>query len=157
MRKKVIINASPILALHEIGRLEILRDLYGEVTIPEAVRREVTAQNVHTLDGCTWIHVAEITGVAAKELFTSALHEGEVEVLLLAKEQNADLIVIDDGLARRHAARLNLNITGTVGVLLRAKSSGVIGEIKPILDNLVQDGLYLSNDVYITALRLAGE
>jgi len=157
MHKNVIVNASPILSLHEIGLLEIMKELYGEITIPEAVRREVTARDSHTLDGYAWIRVAEISSIAAKELFTSALHDGEVEVILLAKERNADLVVIDDGLARRHAQYLKLNVTGTVGVLLRAKNSGSIKEIKPILDKLIQNGLFLSDDVYRDVLRLASE
>jgi predicted nucleic acid-binding protein len=44
MPKMVIVNSTPILALHEIGCLEILKELYGEITIPEAVRKEVTVK-----------------------------------------------------------------------------------------------------------------
>jgi predicted nucleic acid-binding protein len=157
MRKNVIVNASPILALHDIGCLDIMRKLYGKVTIPEAVRREVTVRDTHTLDGYAWISVAEIADTAMRELFTSALHDGEVEVMILAKEQNADLVILDDGLARRHAKYLKLNVTGTVGVLLRAKQNGIISEVKPILDKLIQRGLYLSDDVYRDVLKIASE
>jgi predicted nucleic acid-binding protein len=157
MRKTVIVNSTPILALHEIGRLEILKELYGEIVIPEAVRREATVKDVSTLAGKEWICVTPITNLTAKELFTTALHDGEVEVMLLAKERDADLVIIDDGLARRHAKYLKLTITGTVGVLLRAKSNGVIRAVKPILDDLIGCGFYLSEDVYREVLRLAEE
>jgi predicted nucleic acid-binding protein len=157
MRKIVIVNSTPILALHEIGRLEILKELYTEIIIPDAVRREVTVKDANTLGGSAWIHVAPITNLTAKELFTTSLHDGEVEVMLLAKERGADLVVIDDGLARRHAKYLKLTVTGTVGVLLRAKGSGVIKAVKPILDDLIACGFYLSNDVYKEVLRLAAE
>jgi predicted nucleic acid-binding protein len=116
MRKTVVSNSTPIIALLDIGHLDILEKLYGEVIIPNAVRSEVTVKDAHRLDGYDWVRVTAITNLAAKELFTSALHDGEVEVMILAKELNADLVIIDDGLARRHAKRLGLTITGTVGV-----------------------------------------
>jgi predicted nucleic acid-binding protein len=157
MRKTIIVNSTPILALHEIGQLEILKKLYGEIIIPDAVRREVTVKDANTLTGKPWIVIAPITNLTAKELFTTALHDGEVEVMLLAKERGADLVIIDDGLARRHAKFLKLTVTGTIGVLLRAKSNGVIKAVKPVLDDLIRCGFYLSDDVYREVLRLAAE
>jgi len=84
--RKVVVNSTPIIALSEIGRLGILKDLYGEIIIPNAVRNEVTAKNPRRLDGHDWVRVTAITNLAAKEMFTSALHDGEIEVMLLAKE-----------------------------------------------------------------------
>ena len=155
--RKVIVNSTPIIALSEIGRLRILKDLYGEITIPNAVRDEVTVKDPRRLDRHDWVCVAEISNLAAKEMFTSALHDGEVEVMLLAKEVGAALVVMDDGLARRHAKYLGLTVTGTVGVLLRAKSVGIITEVAPVLDNLIQNNFYISDEVYCKVLSLAGE
>ena len=157
MRKKVVVNSTPIIALLEIGRLDILRDLYGEIVIPKAVCDEVTVKSARRLDGCDWIRVMTISNLAAKEMFTSALHDGEVETMLLAKEIEADLVIMDDGLARRHAKYIGLTVTGTVGVLLRAKSSGVINEVRPVLDSLIQNGFYISDNIYSEVIRLAGE
>jgi predicted nucleic acid-binding protein len=77
--------------------------------------------------------------------------------MILAKELNADLVIIDNGLARRHAKRLGLTITGTVGVLLRAKSAGIIESVSPVLDELIESGFFISGDVCNEVLRLAGE
>jgi len=121
MHKKVIVNSTPIIALLEIGRLGILKELYSEIIIPEAVRDEISIKNAQVLDDYIWIQIKPITNIAAKQVFVSYLHDGEVEVMVLAKELNADLVIIDDGLARRHAKYLGLTITGTIGVLLRAK------------------------------------
>jgi predicted nucleic acid-binding protein len=154
---KVIVNSTPIIALADIGRLELLRSLYGEIIIPGAVRDEVTVKDSRRLEGHDWIRVMEITNTAAREMFTSALHDGEVEVMLLAKETGADLVIIDDGLARRHAKYLGLKVTGTIGVLLRAKSTGIIKEVAPVLDSLIQNDFYISDEVYKEALRFAGE
>ena len=155
--RKVIVNSTPIIALAEIGRLDILKDLYGEVIIPNAVRDEVTVKDPRRLEGHDWIRVMAISNIAAKEMFTSALHDGEVKIMLLAKEIGAELVIIDDGLARRHAKYLGLTITGTIGVLLRAKSAGIMKEIAPVIDALIQNDFYISDEVYHEVLRLAGE
>jgi predicted nucleic acid-binding protein len=153
----VIVNSAPILALHEIGRLGILKEVFGEIVIPDAVRREVTVKDANTLEGYEWIHVALVADSAMKGLFTSALHDGEVEVILLAKEYNESLVVLDDKLARRHAKYLGLTVTGTAGVLVLAKSKGIIGAVKPVLDELIKTGLFISDDIYREVLRLASE
>ena len=134
-----------------------MKDLYGEIIIPNAVRDEVTVKNTQCLDGHDWVRATAITNFAVKEMFTSALHDGEVEVILLAKEVDAALVIMDDGLARRHAKYLGLTVTGTVGVLLRAKSAGIITELTPILDNLIQNNFYISDNLYCEVLSIAGE
>jgi predicted nucleic acid-binding protein len=158
MRNRTVIsNSTPIIALLRIGRLGILEKLYGAVIIPEAVHEEITVKDASALDGVEWIDVRNIANIAAKEAFAATLHDGEVEVMLLAKEIGADLIIMDDGLARKHAKYLDLTVTGTVGVLLRAKRDGIINEIRPVLDDLVGQGFYISDDVFREVLRLAGE
>ena len=155
--RRVVANSTPVIALSEIGRLGILKDLYGEIIIPNAVRNEVTVKAPRRLDGHDWVRVKAISNLAAKEMFTSALHEVEVEVMLLAKEIGADLVIMDDGLARRHAKYLGLTVTGTVGVLLRAKSAGIITEVAPVLHSLIQNEFYISDEVYSEVLNIAGE
>jgi len=153
----VVVNSTPIIALREISMLDVLKKLYESVIIPEAVRKEVTVRNPRSLVGYNWIHVQSITNKTAKATFTSALHDGEVEVMLLAKEIGANLVIIDDGLARKHAKYLGLTITGTVGVLLRAKQNGIIKELQPYLKDMIRYGFYISESVSQEVLRLAGE
>ena len=157
MRRVVIVNSTPIIALLGIGRLDILKSLYNEIIIPEAVRSEVTVKDEHVLDSYPWIKVTAITNNAAKDTFITSLHDGEVEVMILAKELSSNLVIIDDNLARRHAKHQGLIITGTVGVILRAKHDGVIDSVKPLLDDLQKFGFYISDNVINEALKLAGE
>ena len=157
MHRIVVVNSTPIIALAEIGQLDILKHVYGEIVIPVAVHEEVTVKDTNLLDGCDWIHIKPISNHTAKEMFTSALHDGEVETMLLAKEIDADLVIIDDGLARKHAKYLGLNLTGTLGVLLRAKNLGIIDEVAPLLNNLIKNDFYISDSVCREVLRLAGE
>ena len=157
MHRTVIVNSTPIIALLGIGQLDILKALYSEINIPEAVRREVSVKDDYILDNYSWIKVNKISNIAAKETFISSLHDGEVEVMILAKELSANLVIIDDNLARRHAKHQGLTVTGTIGVMLRAKSEGIIESIKPLVNDLLDFGFHISDDVVNEALKLAGE
>jgi predicted nucleic acid-binding protein len=69
----------------------------------------------------------------------------------------ADLVVIDERLARHHTKRLGLTLTGTLGVLLRAKYAGLVPSIAPLVEQLLRGGIRLGDSVVAEALRLAGE
>jgi predicted nucleic acid-binding protein len=157
MHRIVIVNSTPIIVLLGIGRLDILKSIYGEIIIPQAVYDEIVVKDAHALASYSWIIVRTISNTAAKEAFVSALHDGEVEVMLLAKELDAGLVIIDDGLARKHAKYLGLSVAGTMGVLLRAKENGDINTLKPVLDELLEKGFYISDDIYRKVLQLADE
>lgn len=77
----------------------------------------------------------------------SDLDRGEAEVLALAQEMDADLVIIDERLARRHAKRLGLALTGVLGVLLKAKERGLIPAIGPWVDRLRQGGIHLGDEI----------
>jgi predicted nucleic acid-binding protein len=85
------------------------------------------------------------------------LDRGEAEVLALALEQQADLVILDERLARHHARRLGLPLTGTLGVLLRAKQQGLVPSVRILVDELQRSGIWLSARVVDEALSLAGE
>jgi len=153
----IVSNSTPIIALSNINRLDILRELYGTIVIPTAVKDEISVKNPDFHVQHKWIKVQAITNLAAYKAFTSVLHAGEVEVIILAMEIEAELVILDDGLARKHANYLNLNLTGTIGVLLKAKKEKVIEQLRPVLDELLKNGFYLSNEVYTQVLELADE
>jgi len=77
--------------------------------------------------------------------------------MILAKEIQADLVILDDGLARKHAKYLKLNLTGTIGVLLKAKKEKIIEHLKPLLDEIIRNGFYLSDNIYQEVMILADE
>ena len=153
----VVVNATPIIVLSNIKRLNILRELYGSIVVPEAVAAEVSVKNPGFFAQHKWINVKPIENVMAYRAFTSVLHAGEVEVMILAEQLQADLVILDDGLARRHAKYIHLNLTGTIGVLLKAKQEGIIENLKNVLNELLEQGFYLSDQVYAEVLKLAGE
>jgi predicted nucleic acid-binding protein len=87
----------------------------------------------------TWIRTVALQDPQRADL-RSDLDRGEAEVLSLAQELGADLVIIDERLARRHAKRVGLRLTGTLGVLLKAKSLGFVPTIAPLIDQLLEGG-----------------
>jgi len=159
--RRIIVNSTPLIVLCNIGRIHILKDLYSEIEIPEAVYREVTEKHdtacrvlKHSLD---WIHVEKIQSESDKKMYRAKLHDGEVEVMILAQERNADLVIIDDNAAKKTAKYLGLSVTGTLGVLLKAKSEGYIPEIAPVLEDMQKRGFYVSSALTEKVLKAAGE
>lgn len=160
--RRVIVNSTPIIALSNIGKLEILRELYQEIYIPQAVYNEITEKDdtasKNIQNSLNWIHVENIQNPEKYTMYRAKLHAGEVEVMILAQESpEADLLIIDDNAARKTAKYLGLTVTGTMGVLLKAKSKSIIIEIKPLLNKLQASGFYISEQVIKLILKQAGE
>lgn len=160
--RKVIVNSTPLIALCHIGRLDILQKLYGKISIPEAVYIEISAKpnsicKKEVEKSLNWICVEKIQNEMAKEMFKTQLHEGEVEVMILAKETEADVVIIDDQNAKKHAKYLKLPVTGTLGVLIKAKQKGYIDKLRPLLEKMVQEGIYLKPALIEMCLKQVGE
>ena len=90
-------------------------------------------------------------------MYKAKLHDGEVEVMMLAQEIKADVVIIDDYAARKTAEYLGLPLTGTLGVLIKAKRNGFIQKVMPIIDKLTMNGIYLSEDLKQQVRNLVGE
>jgi predicted nucleic acid-binding protein len=143
-----------------LGQLELLRDLFGTVLIPQAVQQEFLATEralrQSALDSAPWIQPEQLNR-PQRALAFAGLDRGEAEVLALAEEREARLVIIDERRGRRYARRLGLPLTGTLGVLLLAKERELVSAVGPLVDELQEAGLYLSPEVVAQTLRLAGE
>ena len=160
--RKVVVNTTPFIALRHVNRLEILKELYGQVIIPDAVYREISVKSDSVCkkmvdEALDWIHIESIQDQLAKAMYKTQLHDGEVEVMILSKELAADVVIIDDANAKKHAKYLGLPVTGTLGVLIKAKQNGFIKELKPILLQLKEKGIYISQNLVELCLKQAGE
>lgn len=127
-RQRVVVNATPIIALSLIGQLDLLQRLYGEILMPPAVRSEIMAGGkraigIAEMHAAWWLRVTPLQDPQRAELLLTDLDLGEAEVIALAQEQNADLVILDERLARRHARRLGLKLTGTLGVCFGPKNA----------------------------------
>lgn len=160
---RVIVNSTPLISLGRINRLDLLRDVFGSIAIPEAVYEEICRKTDSTaallITKPEWIRVVSIREIGAKRWFPVALHDGEVEVMILADEMGGKQVVIDDLLARKHAVRLfgKTRVLGTLGLLIIAKKKGLICEVKPVIEELRRAGIRYSDEAVQTALQMAGE
>jgi uncharacterized protein len=158
----VVSDTSPIRALAHIDRLALLQDLFGEVLVPPAVVAELESpkSNLPPLHvrHLPFVRIQSPTDrVVVNELLTT-LHAGESEAIALALEVHAEAVLIDEAEARNVAMERGLDTIGVLGILLRAKRKGLLGSIKPVIDQL-EDGLdfFVSARLRAEVLKEAGE
>lgn len=158
----VVSDTTPLSELAKIGQLDLLRDVYGKIIIPQEVSDEVTAWGhpaVRAITSATWIEVRRVTNRQPVTSLhaSSSLGLGECAAIFLAEELNATRLLIDDLAARHEAQSRNLPVIGTIGVILLAKNLGVIPAVKDLLDALIAHGARIGQQLYQDALNIAGE
>ena len=151
----VVSNSSPLISLGAIGRLDLLHDLFDEISIPPAVLQEVRSVDISPE---TWIVPREVDNPPLSQALESELDRGEAEAIALAIELRADLLLMDERRGRRLASRLGLKVLGVLGILVDAKRIGLIEKIEPVLVELRDKaGFRISTALYERALQEAGE
>jgi predicted nucleic acid-binding protein len=157
---KVISDTTPILSLLKIGKLELLKELYEQVSVPYAVYNEIEKGKgkpfYADLSKVSWIKIEKIQDSGSRVYFFD-LDEGEAEVIILAYEQKAGLVIIDELAGRRYAKQMDIKLTGTLGILLKAKEHGYIDQITPLLDSLTRQGSWINPKLVAKVIALAGE
>lgn len=151
MVKKIaaVVHCACLIGLERIGRLDLLTALLDPVFVPPAVAKEFGSQP-------PWMTIKAVRDsgmVAALRLIVDA---GEAEAIVLAHE-NGLRIILDDRRAREAARRIGVPVTGTVGLLLKAKRDGILPAIRPLMDALAANHFHIAASLYAEALRLAGE
>jgi len=159
----VVSNTSPIINLATIGQLDLLRQLYGRVVIPQAVYDEIVetgaqqpgAVQVRTSD---WIETRQVSDRRLAAELEAEVDKGEAQAIVLAKELQADLLLIDERKGRRVAGRFGIRVVGLLGVLVVAKQRGHVAAVKPVLDALIsQAGFWIGKSLYDQVLETMGE
>jgi hypothetical protein len=149
----IVSNSSCLIILDRLGKIDLLRKIYGKIAIPGAVKREA----FKTREVPSWVEVVEITQPLASEILERTLGKGESEAITLSLEVKADLLIVDDLAARKTAEAMGIRITGVIGILLEAKRLGFVHEIKELLDKMLDLDFRVSKIVYDNALKLARE
>ena len=162
----VVSDSSPIIYLTRLESLPLLRALHEVVIVPQAVWQEVAiggqglpeADNIRRAVNEGWIHVKTPSASAAfLGPDAAALGLGEIEAILLAKELSA-ILLTDDSDGRAVAEHHGVKVTGTVGLLIRAKREGHISNLKLMLDRLrTETNFRISEGLYQEALTEGGE
>lgn len=152
MSRLVVTDASCLIALDLVSRLDVLTALYDETVAPHAVVAEFGRRP-------EWLVEHTVTDrVAVRLLLQQGLHEGEAEAITLARALRPDQLLIDERRGRRAAAGFGLSVIGTGGVLVAAKRIGLVDQVRPILDTLRTDHDFrLGALIYDALVREAGE
>lgn len=157
-----IVNASPLILLGKINRLDLLEKLCPSFIIPYLVSLEIL--NGPDLDPAKiWIQNDHVSTrvvpneTIPEEILAWDLGAGETAVLSLASSRAGTVCVIDDLAARNCAEVFQLPVIGTLGILIKAKAAGIIPRLQPEINQLLSAGSMLSPLIIQTALTLAGE
>jgi uncharacterized protein len=157
----IIADSSPLIGLARIGHLPLLPQLASRIIVPPAVRTEVTSARTNAPGAAevaaqSWIHVVDADAALVAPLLI-LIGKGEAEAIALAQQTPSSLLLIDDLRARKVAERLGLRRMGTVALLAQAKREGLILKLKPALDALVANGIFIRRELIEIALQQAGE
>lgn len=150
----VVADTSVLIAFHQIQHLSVLERLFTNIHIPSSVAREA-APTLPELP--SWVLLREPKQPIRAEIAQALLGPGERDVLALALDFKADLVLLDDRAARRLALRLELPVSGTAGILLRAKQAGLVPSVRSLVDALLRFDFHLSSDIRAKVLAAAGE
>ena len=151
MHKTIISDTSCFIILTNIGELELLHKLYGQI---------VTTLDIANEYGETlpeWVEIVTVKDKYRQQLLEMQIDKGESSAIALALETPNSTIILDDYKARKIADQLGLVFTGTIGVIIKAKLNGIIPSIKPLLEKIKQTDFRLSAEIELQALKEAKE
>lgn len=157
----IVCNTGPLIALSMVGQLDLLKNLYQRVLVPDVVIREVMAggpglPGVPEVRSASWLE--RVHQPAPEPLLAFELGAGESAVIATAHHLEARLVLIDERRARRIAEQAyKLRVKGSAGILVSAKKAGLIPAVGPLLEAMVRQGYFLSHRLVERAIQEAGE
>ena len=151
MQKIIISDTSCLILLQNIGELNLLYKLYGSITTTNDVAKE------YGFPLPAWIEIQEPKDKNYQSIIEASVDKGEASTIALGFEYDDCLLIIDDLKARKFAQQLGLKITGTIGLLVEAKQSGIINSVTEILVKIKQTDFRISPKLELIILKQAGE
>ena len=159
----VVSNTSPILNLALIDRLSLIKEQFGKVSIPRAVKYELRVEEnlpgsrlIRNALETGWIRVEEVHDSPTLKILNRDLDKGEAEAIALALELKAKWILLDEREARKAAKNFEIKITGVLGILLRAWRQKEFPSLQQELEKLRhQAGFHIANHLYDKILQIS--
>ncbi len=151
MPEIIISDTSCIILLQKIGQLELLPKLYSQIFVTSLILKEFGG------DLPAEIVVRDAQDLNLIRTLSLTVDQGEASAIALAFEIDDSILVLDDRKARKFASSLGLKLTGTLGILLKAKHLGVLPSMKQILDELIKTDFRISQEIIDRMLKEAGE
>jgi len=153
---RVIVDSSSLIGLAQINQFELLKELFSEVYIPDAVYKEVVikgkgepgSEETERAVKNGWLIRKTTADKIAVRALSSTLGEGESEVIILYKELGLELAIIDERTAREKAELMDVNLIGVIGVIDMAIGKGFDINKKTLVDQLIEEGFRISDKLY---------
>ena len=158
MAERIVINTGPLIALARMEALEVPGQLPYQFICPRQVREELDegASLGYQAIEPAWLTVVPLSTAPSGEII-AALDEGEAAVIQLALEQGLSRVSIDEVKGRRIATELGLNVIGSLGLIARAKTLGIIPAVRPLVEKAMRDGVHYHSDLVERVLSAVGE
>ncbi|RLI43237.1 hypothetical protein DRO59_01580 [Candidatus Bathyarchaeota archaeon] len=163
---KAVLNASPLIYLGKKRKTGLLRLVFEKVLVPVEVEEEImklcdSPEAVQLRDAIQegWIEVKHSSENKKKQIakLFSEIDEGEAAVIALALEGHRENVIIDDAEARTAAEYFELEVHGTLYIILEAYKRNIFkskAEVMSMVNNMLRKGFYISSEVYARLLFL---
>ncbi len=151
MPEIVISDTSCLILLQKIGQLNLLPKLYSQILITPLIEKEFGS------DLPKEIRVREPLDLNLFRTLSQFVDAGEASAIALAFESENSVLVLDDRKARKFASSLGLKLTGTLGILVKAKQLGFLSSMKQTLEDLKKTDFRISQSIIDRILKEAGE
>jgi len=152
----IIGDSSALVALSIMNRLDLLETIFGEIYVPEAVYDEVTISFKPQSIALKNFLANKIISVELN-ITQIGLGQGELEAIALYKDKNAKFLLIDDRRAKKFAKLNNVNVIGSLGVMVLAKELGKVKSIREDLEKLRNSDVFISETLIEKVLSSVGE
>ncbi len=147
----VFSNTTPFIALASIGQLELLPQLFEKIHVAESVIDECAEGGrilVPDLKSLAWVIPVADEAISTLPILFE-LDRGEKQTIVLARKYGASGVIIDERLGRRIAEYLGLSVTGTLGVLVKAKSIGLIPSFQEAAHSMRRQGIHYNEGLIV--------
>lgn len=151
MPKIIIPDTSTLILFHKIGEFNLLQKVYGELT----TTREVSKEFGEKLPD--WVKIHVVLDKKYQAFLETQVDCGEASAIALAAEYENVLLLLDDLKARKLATRLKFKITGSLGIIHKAKRMAIIDKVQPLIEKLLSTDFRVSENIIEEILKLNGE
>lgn len=162
MKGRLVSNTGPLIALALINRLDILKAIFQQVIVPDAVHKELleggsSGHGLLSYQKASWIQVQSLS-TSIDPLLQNVLDIGEASVIQLVREIKADYVLIDERKARKIARNIfNLKVIGTARILVEAKKKGIINSVGDALRQMRESDYRIHDNIVQATLKEANE
>jgi predicted nucleic acid-binding protein len=156
-------DSSPLITLSRAHQLELLHDFYAQIAIPHEVYEQVVVAGAglpgaEEVQGASWIrvHLGRSEPLEAIKAACVGLGRGEQSAIYLASTLGADLVLIDEGRARRAAKAVGLAVAGSIAILERGAMLHKVADLRSVYLDLIAQGIRFDRKLLDQSLATLG-